>query len=326
MPDLITYREALNQALREEMRRDDNVFLMGEDIGIFDGAYKVTQGLLAEFGDRRVKDTPIAEEIFVGAGIGAAMVGLRPVVEIMTINFILVAIDQIINNAAKIHYMFGGQVNCPLTIRAPEGGGHQLAAQHSQSLANFFAYIPGLKVVAPSTPADAKGLLKAAIRDNNPVIFVENLGLYTSRGPVPTEDYTVPIGKAEVKREGDDLTIVSHSRATVLALRAAEMLATEGISVEVVDLRSLRPLDIETPAESVRKTNRALVVEEGWPTYGISAEVTAKLQEVAFDYLDAPIRRLGGVEVPAPYSKALERASLLDVEDIVRAARQMVKR
>lgn len=326
MPDLITYREALNQALREEMRRDDNVFLMGEDIGIFDGAYKVTQGLLAEFGDRRVKDTPIAEEIFVGAGIGAAMVGLRPVVEIMTINFILVAIDQIINNAAKIHYMFGGQVNCPLTIRAPEGGGHQLAAQHSQNLANFFAYIPGLKVVAPSTPADAKGLLKAAIRDNNPVIFVENLGLYTSRGPVPTEDYTVPIGKAEVKREGDDLTIVSHSRTTVLALRAAEMLATEGISVEVVDLRSLRPLDIETPAESVRKTNRALVVEEGWPTYGISAEVTAKLQEVAFDYLDAPIRRLGGVEVPAPYSKALERASLLDVEDIVRAARQMVKR
>jgi pyruvate dehydrogenase E1 component beta subunit len=326
MPDQITYREALNQALREEMRRDDNVFLMGEDIGIFDGASQVTQGLLAEFGDRRVKDTPIAEEIFVGAGIGAAMVGLRPVVEIMTINFILVAIDQIINNAAKVHYMFGGQVNCPLTIRAPEGGGHQLAAQHSQNLANFFAYIPGLKVVAPSTPADAKGLLKSAIRDNNPVIFVENLGLYTSRGPVPTEDYTVPIGKAEVKREGDDLTIVSHSRTTVLALRAAEMLATEGISVEVVDLRSLRPLDIETPAESVRKTNRALVVEEGWPTYGISAEVTAKLQEVAFDYLDAPIRRLGGVEVPAPYSKALERASLLDVEDIVRAARQMVKR
>lgn len=323
----IAYREALNQALREEMQRDGNVFLMGEDIGVFEGAYKVTAGLLAEFGPRRVMDTPIAEEVFVGAGVGAAMVGLRPVVEIMTINFILLAMDQIVNNAAKLHCMFGGQVTCPITIRTPEGGGHQLAAQHSQNLANYFAYVPGLKVVAPSTPADAKGLLKASIRDDNPVIFVENLALYSTRGQVPSEgDYLVPIGKAEVKREGADLTIVAHSRMVHLALRAAEQLAGDGISAEVVDLRTLRPLDVETPAESVRKTSRALVVEEGWPTYGVSAEVAARLQEEAFDYLDAPIRRLGAAEVPAPYAKSLERASLPDAEGIVRVAREMVGR
>lgn len=320
---IMTYRDALNQALREEMNRDESVFLMGENIGIFEGAYKVTQGLLADYGPKRVVDTPIAEEGFVGVGVGAAMVGLRPVIEIMTINFILVAMDMIVNHAAKVHYMFGGQVSCPLTLRAPEGGGHQLGAQHSQMLANYFAYIPGLKVVAPATPADAKGLLKSAIRDNNPVIFVENLGLYTSKGEVPDGDITIPIGKAEIKREGTDLTIIAHSRMTILALRAAEVLQSEGISVEVVDLRSLRPLDIDTPVESVKKTNRALVVEEGWPSYGVSAEIAARIGELAFDYLDAPVKRLGGAEVPAPYSKPLERATLPEVDQIVEAARQL---
>ena len=322
----ITYREALNQALHEEMKRDDDVFLLGEDIGVFEGAYKVTAGLLKEFGPKRVKDTPIAEEGFVGAAVGAAMVGLRPVVEIMTINFVLVAIDQLVNNAAKIHYMFGGQVNVPMVLRTPEGGGHQLAAQHSQNLANYFAYVPGLKVVAPATPADAKGLLKTAIRDNNPVIFVENLALYNGRGEVPDGEYLVPFGKADVKREGDDLTLVSYGRSTQWCLQAAERLAREGVSAEVVDLRSLRPLDFETPAESIRKTNRAIVVEEGWPSYGISAEVAARLQEAAFDYLDAPVRRIGGKEVPAPYSKVLERETLPDVETIVEEALALVGR
>ena len=325
MPQL-TYREALNQALREEMKRDENVFLLGEDIGVFEGAYKVTAGLLKEFGPKRVRDCPIAEEGFVGAAVGAAMVGLRPVVEIMTINFVLVAIDMLVNHAAKLHYMFGGQVDVPLVLRTPEGGGHQLGAQHSQNLANYFAYIPGLKVVAPATPADAKGMLKTAIRDQNPVIFVENLALYNGRGEVPEEEYLVPFGKADVKREGDDLTLISHGRATQWCLQAAERLAREGVSAEVVDLRSLRPLDYETPAESVRKTNRAIVVEEGWPSYGISAEVAARLQEVAFDYLDAPVRRIGGREVPAPYSKVLERESLPDVETIVEEALALVGR
>ena len=320
MPDL-TYREALNGALREEMQRDPNVYLIGEDIGIFEGAYKVTQGLLKEFGPRRVRDAPIAEEVFVGAAIGSAMVGLRPVVEIMTINFVLVAIDQIVNNAAKLHYMFGGQVSCPFVIRMPEGSGHQLGAQHSQNLTNYFAYIPGLKVVAPATPADAKGLLKSAIRDENPVVFVENLGLYNVRGPVPEGENLIPIGKAQVARQGSDLTIVGYSRATTLALAAAERLAGDGISVEVVDLRTLRPLDMDTVVESVAKTHRALVVEEGFPSYGITAEVAARLQEMAFDELDAPIGRYGGVEVPAPYSKVLERASLPSVEGIIQAAR-----
>lgn len=323
MPDL-TYREALNGALREEMLRDPNVYLIGEDIGVFEGAYKVTQGLLKEFGPKRVKDAPIAEEVFVGAAIGSAMVGLRPVVEIMTINFSLVAIDQVVNHAAKLHYMFGGQVSCPFVLRMPEGGGHQLGAQHSQMLSNYYAYIPGLKVVAPATPADAKGLLKAAIRDENPVVFVENLGLYNARGPVPEGEYLTPIGQAQVVREGTDLTIVGYSRATMLALAAAEKLAADGISAEVVDLRTLRPLDIDTVVQSVAKTHRALVVEEGFPTYGITAEVTARVQQLAFDELDAPIGRYGGVEVPAPYSKVLERASLPSVDGIIAAARGVV--
>lgn len=322
----ITYREALNQALREEMQRDESVFLLGEDIGVFEGAYKVTAGLLTEFGPRRVRDCPIAEEGFVGAAVGAAMVGLRPVVEIMTINFVLVAMDMLVNHAAKLHYMFGGQVNCPMVLRTPEGGGHQLAAQHSQNLANYFAYVPGLKVVAPATPADAKGMLKTAIRDENPVIFVENLALYNIRGEVPEDEYLVPIGRADVKREGSDLTLVSYGRGTQWCLQAAERLVREGVSAEVVDLRSLRPLDYATPAESIRKTNRALVVEEGWPSYGVSAEVAARLQEEAFDYLDAPIRRVGCKEVPAPYSKVLERESMPDVETIVEESLALVGR
>lgn len=321
-----TYREALQQALREEMQRDSSVFLLGEDIGTFEGAYKVTAGLLKEFGPKRVRDTPIAEEGFVGAGIGAAMLGLRPVIEIMTINFILLATDQIVNNAAKMRHMFGGAVSIPLVIRTPGGGGHQLAAQHSQSLEVWFAHIPGLKVVAPATPADAKGLLKTAIRDDNPVLFIENLALYNTRGEVPEGEYTIPFGRAEVKRQGRDVTIVAHSRMTLLALEAAERLAKDGISAEVVDLRSLRPLDRATVVASVQRTNRAVVVEEGWPTYGISAEVAATISSEAFDYLDAPVVRIGGAEVPMPYAKVLERKALPSVDDIVAGVYRTLER
>ncbi|HLG52175.1 MAG TPA: alpha-ketoacid dehydrogenase subunit beta [Chloroflexota bacterium] len=325
MPE-ITYREALHQALREEMLRDDAVFLMGEDIGRFGGAYKVTAGFYEEFGPRRVKDTPISEEAIIGAGIGAAMVGLRPVVEIMTINFILVAIDQIINNAAKISYMFGGQDCVPLVIRTPQGAGHQLAAQHSQNFDVFFAYVPGLYVVCPATPADAKGMLKTAIRGNNPVLFIENLGLYNTVGPVPEGEYLVPLGKARVARDGRDLTIVAHSRMVRTALEAADVLAKEGIEAEVIDLRSLRPLDTETLAASVRKTNRALVVDEGWRLFGASAEVAATIQEAAFDYLDAPVARVTAAAVPMPYSKPLETAALPQVSSVVEAARALLPR
>lgn len=320
----MTYREALNQALREEMARDQNVIVIGEDIGVFEGAYKVTAGLLREFGEKRVIDTPIAEEGFVGAGIGAAMVGLRPVVEVMTINFILLAMDQIVNNAAKIYYMFGGAARVPLVIRTPGGGGQQLSSQHSQSLEVLFAHIPGLKVVVPATPADAKGLLKSSIRDDNPVLFIEHLALYNTRGEVPEGEYLTPIGQAEVKRTGRDLTIVAHSRSTLLALEAAQRLEAEGIDAEVVDLRSLRPLDRATLVESVRKTSRALVVEEGWRSYGVGAEVAASIYEGAFDYLDAPIGRIGGVEVPMPYAKVLENAAIPNVQTVVTAAKQLV--
>ncbi|MBI3967027.1 MAG: pyruvate dehydrogenase complex E1 component subunit beta [Chloroflexi bacterium] len=323
---VMTYREALNQALREEMQRDDSVFLMGEDIGSFEGAYKVTQGLLSEFGPRRVKDAPIAEEGFVGAGIGAAMVGLRPVIEIMTVNFILVAIDQVVNNAAKISYMFGGQATVPLVIRTPGGGGHQLGAQHSQSFEHWFANVPGLKVVAPATPADAKGMLKTAIRDDNPVMFMENLALYNTRGEVPEGEYTIPFGLAEVKRPGRDLTIVAHSRMTMVALEAANRLADNGVEAEIVDLRSLRPLDLDTVIESVQRTNRALVIEEAWPTFGASAELAAAISEYAFDYLDAPVKRVGSVDVPMPYAKVLERATIPSVDDVMRAANQLLGR
>ena len=310
--EVMTYREALRLALREELERDPRVFVMGEEVGVFDGAYKVTAGLLEEFGPDRIRDTPISEEGFVGAGIGAAMIGERPVVEIMTLNFLLVAIDQVVNHAAKIGTMFGGQLRCPLVIRTPNGAGNQLTAQHSQSFDQYFAHVPGLKVVAPSNPADAKGLLKAAIRDDDPVLFIENLRVYTDKGEVPLDpEHVTPIGRAQVAREGRDLTIVAHSYATVRALQAAERLANEqGVDAEVIDLRSLRPLDMETVTASVRKTNRALCIEEGWPTYGVTAEIAARIQHACFDHLDAPVERLGMAEVPLPYSKPLETAAL----------------
>jgi len=325
VPD-ITYREALHQALHEEMLRDDSVFIMGEDIAQFGGAYKVTAGFFEEFGAKRVKDTPISEEAIVGAGVGAAMVGLRPVIEIMTINFILVAFDQVINNAAKISYMFGGQGCVPLVIRTPQGAGHQLGEQHSQNLDVYFAYVPGLQVVTPATPADAKGMLKTAIRGNNPVMFIENLALYNTIGSVPEGEYLVPFGKARIAREGRDLTIIAHSRMVRTALDAASTLSKDGIEAEVVDLRSLRPLDAETLTASVRKTNRALVVEEGWRQYGVGAEVVATIQEQAFDYLDAPVVRITAADVPMPYSKPLEIAALPQPEAVVEAARAMMPR
>jgi pyruvate dehydrogenase E1 component beta subunit len=293
---------------------------MGEEIGKFQGSYRITEGLLDEFGPKRVVDTPISEEGFVGLAIGAAMLGLRPVVEIMTINFILLAIDQIVNHAAKIHYMFGGQIKVPLVIRTPSGGVGQLAATHSQNFETWFAYCPGLKVVAPATPYDARGLLRAAIRDDDPVIFIESLSLYDTKGEVPEDDpYTLPIGLAEVKRQGSDVTVVAYSRMTVIALQAAQLLEKEGISVEVVDLRSLRPLDRPTIINSVKKTNRAVVIEEGWRSYGIGAEVAAAIQEEAFDYLDAPVQRVAGLEVPLPYALNLSQAAKPGAQDLKNA-------
>ncbi|MEO6881170.1 MAG: alpha-ketoacid dehydrogenase subunit beta [Mycobacteriaceae bacterium] len=309
---VITYRKALQDTLRAELTRDDSVFLMGEEIGLFEGSYKITAGLLEDFGPRRVRDTPIAEEGFVGAAIGAAMLGLRPVVEIMTINFSLLALDQIVNHAAKMHTMFGGQVSVPMVIRTPGGGGQQLAATHSQNLEVFYAHVPGLKVVAPATPADAKALLTAAIRDDDPVIVLENLSLYNTKGPVPEGEVVATIGTAAVVKQGRDITVVAYSRSTVIALEVARQLEEQGISVEVVDLRSLRPLDRETICASVRKTTRAVVVEDDWLSYGIGAEVAASIGEGAFDYLDAPVRRVAAAEVPLPYAKTLELAALPD--------------
>lgn len=325
---VITYRQALQETLREELKRDENVFLIGEEIGVFEGSYKVTAGLLQEFGPKRVVDTPIAEEGFVGMAAGAAMLGLRPVVEIMTINFILLAIDQIVNHAAKIHYMFGGQTRVPMVIRTPGGGGQQLAATHSQNFEAWFAFVPGLKVVAPATPYDAKGLLRSSIRDDDPVIFLENLALYNTKGDVPEDagDYTIPIGTAEVKKEGTDLTIVAYSRMTVLALDVARRLEEEeGLSIEVVDVRSLRPLDRPTIVNSVKKTNRAVIIEEDWGTYGVGAELAATIQEGAFDYLDAPVRRVAGVEVPLPYAKVLERAALPSAQHLIDTIHQTLE-
>lgn len=316
--ETMTYRDALRLAMRQEMARDERVFLMGEEVGVFDGSYKVSAGMLDEFGPDRVRDTPISEEGFVGAGVGAAMLGERPIVEIMTINFLLVAMDQVVNHAAKVGAMFGGEVRCPLVIRTPNGAGNQLTAQHSQSFDGWFAGTPGLKVVTPASPADAKGLLKAAIRDDDPVLVIENLPIYKEKGEVDTDpDLVAPIGRAAVVREGGDLTLVAHSFATVRALRVAERLAAErGVAVEVVDLRSLRPLDVETVAASVAKTNRALCVEEGWPTYGVTAELAARIQLACFDDLDAPVERLGMAEVPLPYAKELELAAMPTEERI----------
>jgi pyruvate dehydrogenase E1 component beta subunit len=318
-PAQVTYRDALNQALREEMQRDDGVFLMGEDIGRFDGAFKVTRGLLDEFGEQRVVDTPITEAGFTGLGIGAAMAGLRPVIEIMTVNFALVAMDQIVSNASKIHYMFGGQATVPMVIRMPGGAGHQLSAQHSHSLEAMFTHVPGLKVVVPATPEDAKGLLKTAIRDDDPVIFLESEGLYGKKGPVGGEDDLVPFGQAVVRRPGRDCTVIAHSRMVWVALAAAEDLAAQGIDVEVIDPRTFRPLDLDTLAESVRRTSRAVVVDEGWPECGIAAGVATHLYEACFDWLDAPIARVNSADVPMPYARNLEQAAIPQASDVVAA-------
>jgi pyruvate dehydrogenase E1 component beta subunit len=321
----MTYREALRRALGEELERDESVFLMGEEIGRFEGSYKVTAGLWERFGAKRVRETPISEEGFVGVGIGAAMLGLRPVVEIMTINFILVAMDQVINHAAKVRYMFGGKAGVPMVIRTPAGAGAQLTAQHSQSIEVWFAGTPGLKVVAPATPADAYGMLKTAIRDDDPVLFVENLVMYNVSGTVPDDgDFTVPIGQAAIAREGRDLTLIAHSYTVQRALRVADRLSQDGIEVEVVDLRSLRPLDADTVIESVRKTNRALIAEEGWATYGVGAELTARIQRACFDDLDAPVERVGQAVVPMPYAKPLELAALPLEAKLEAAARSVL--
>jgi pyruvate dehydrogenase E1 component beta subunit len=322
MPE-ITYREALRRALREEMQRDPTVVIWGEDVVAYagGGAYGVTSGLAKEF-PGRVRDTPIAEEAIVGVGIGAAMGGLRPVCEIMTVNFTLVAWDQIVNHAAKQSHMFNGQIKVPMVIRTPNGHG-RTGATHSQNFDAWFAHVPGLKVVAPSTPYDAKGLLKTSIRDDDPVIFLEHLQLYGTRGEVPDEEYLIPIGVADYKRRGKDITIVTWGRMVVESLKAARILAEEGIDVEIVDLRSLRPLDLSLALESLHKTHRAIVVEEGWRTAGLGAEIAASLQEIGFNDLDAPIARVAGLEVPMPYARNLERATLPFAEDVVAAARAM---
>ncbi len=316
------YREALGAALAEEMRRDESVMLMGEDIGVFGGAFKVTDGLLAEFGEQRVRDTPISENTIVGVGVGAAMTGLRPVVELMTINFSLLAFDQIVNHAAHIHYMFAGQVNVPLVVRMPQGAGHQLGPTHSHCLEAMFLHVPGLLVAVPATAADAKGLLKSAIRDENPVIFIEHESLYGVRGQVPDgEDELVPFGRARIAREGSDVTIVGISRMAVTAERAAAKLAGEhGVEAEVIDPRTLRPLDLDSILASVRKTNRCVIVEEGWPHGGVGANLAALIGEQAFDDLDAPIQRVSGADVPMPYSKPLEDIAYPHEPQIVAAA------
>jgi pyruvate dehydrogenase E1 component beta subunit len=315
------YRDALGAALREELSRDERVLLMGEDIGVFGGAFKVTDGLLAEFGERRVRDTPISENTIVGMGVGAAMTGLRPVVELMTINFSLLAFDQIVNHAAHIHYMFGGQARVPLVVRMPQGAGHQLGPTHSHCLEALFLHVPGLLVAVPATAADAKGLLKSAIRDENPVIFIEHEALYGVRGEVPDGEHLVPFGQARIAREGSHVTIVGISRMAITAERAADTLAAEhGVEAEVIDPRTLRPLDLDTILASVRKTNRCVIVEEGWPHGGVGANLAALIGEQAFDDLDAPVERVAGADVPMPYSKPLEDIAYPHEPQIVRAA------
>lgn len=321
---VIQYRQALNQALREEMTRDDRVYLVGEEVAEYQGAYRVSEGLLEQFGPKRVVDTPIAEEAIAGTGVGSALVGLRPVVEIMTSNFATLAIDQIVNHAAKLHYMSGGQFKISMTVRAPQGSGMQLGAQHSQNLEAWFVHVPGLKVVAPCTPYDAKGLLKSAIRDDNPVIFLEHELLYSTRGEVPEEEYLIPIGRADIKREGTDVTLISYSRMLNVSLKTAEILSKSGIEAEVLDLRTLRPLDIDTLVKSLRKTHRAVIVEEGWRMCGMGAEVATQLMEHAFDYLDAPVERVSAEDVPMPYSKNLELSALPNETKISDAVKRVM--
>ena len=322
MADL-TLREALRDAMAEEMRRDENVYLMGEEVAEYQGAYKVSQGLLDEFGDRRVVDTPITEHGFAGLAVGAAMAGLRPIVEFMTFNFAMQAMDHIINSAAKTRYMSGGQISVPIVFRGPNGAASRVGAQHSQCYASWYAHVPGLKVIAPYDAASAKGLLKAAIRDDTPVIFLENEMIYGETFDVPEGDHVEEIGKAAVLREGSDVTIVAYSLMVGHALKAADELAEQGVDAEVIDLRTLRPLDTETIIESVQKTNRVVSVEEGWPMAGIGAEIAAVIMESAFDYLDAPVKRVCGVDVPLPYAANLEALALPKPKDIVAACKEV---
>lgn len=320
-----TMREAISEALWEEMERDPKVFIMGEEVGVWGGTYAVTKGFYDHFGGDRVRDTPISEAAIIGAAIGAALTGTRPVAELMTINFAFAAMDHIVNQAAKLHYMFGGQFVLPLVIRTPSGGGRQLGATHSQTPDAIFAHFPGLKVVAPGTPADAKGLLKAAIRCNDPVMFIEHATLYQMRGEVPDGDYTVPIGKSTVQRAGKDVTIVTYSKMLDVSMKAAEQLSKDaGIEAEIVDLRSLRPLDMEPVLESFKKTNRAVIVEEGWQSYGVGAEVQSRIYEQAFDYADAPIKRVAQEEVPLPYNRTLEQMALPQMSDVIAAVKEVL--
>ena len=325
MPE-ITYREALNQALAEEMERDDSVFLIGEEVAEYDGAYKVSKGLLEKFGELRVVDSPISELGFTGLGVGAAMVGLRPVIEFMTFNFSVLALDQILHSAAKMLYMSGGQINVPIVFRGPTGAALQLAAQHSQALESWYAHAPGMKVVTPATPADAKGLLKAAIRDNDPVVFMEGELLYNLRGEVPEGEHLVPLGVADLKREGGDVSIITHGKMVHLALQSAATLSKEGIEVDVLDLRSLRPLDVDAILRTVKKTNRVIYLEEGWPYGGIGAQIAATIQEEAFDHLDAPILRVTQADVPMPYAKKLEQLAKPTAQQVIDACKKVLYR
>ena len=321
---IISYRDALHDALQEELRRDDRVFLIGEEVAQYDGAYKVSKGLLEEFGEMRVVDTPITELGFAGLGVGAAMVGLRPIVEFMTWNFALLAIDQVVNAAAKMLYMSGGQYNVPIVFRGPNGAALQLGAQHSQAWESWLAHIPGLKVIAPGTPYDAKGLLKSAIRDENPVCFLEGEMLYNTKGEVPEGEYTIPIGKADLKREGNHCSIITSGKMVLVAMHVADTLAKDGINVDVVDLRTIRPMDVEAITTSVKKTNRAVVLEEGWEISGIGAQIVDYIQRDCFDFLDAPVIRVHQADVPMPYAKNLERAAKPDAAKTIAAVRTVM--
>lgn len=321
---VFTYRDALNRALREEMQRDDRVFIMGEEVAVYQGAYKVSKGLLQEFGEMRVVDTPITELGFAGVGVGAAMVGLRPIIEFMTWNFALLALDQVVNAAAKMLYMSGGQFNMPMVFRGPNGAALQLSAQHSQAWESWLAHIPGLKVLTPGTPADAYGLLKSAIRDDNPVVFLEGEMLYNTKGEVPEEEFLVPIGQAELKREGEHCSIITFGKMVLVAMQAADQLTKQGINVDVVDLRTVRPMDRDAIAASVRKTNRAVVLEEGWEVAGMGAQVVDYIQQDCFDDLDAPVIRVHQADVPMPYAKNLEKAAKPDVAKTIAAVKKVM--
>lgn len=320
----ITMREAISQAIWEEMERDPNVFIMGEEVGVWGGTYAVTKGFYDHFGPKRVKDTPIAEAVIVGSAIGASLTGLRPIAELMTINFAFSAMEHIVNEAAKLRYMFGGQFTLPVVIRTVSGGGRQLGATHSQTPDAIFAHFPGLKVVAPGTPEDAKGLLKSAIRSDDPVLFIEHATLYQIRAEVPEDDYTIPIGKSKIHREGSDVTVITYSKMLEISSKASEQLEDEGIDVEIIDLRSLRPLDMEPVIKSFKKTNRAVIVEEGWRSYGVGSEVASRIAESAFDYMDAPIKRVAQKEVPLPYNRQLEQSALPQVEDVINAVKEVM--